>query len=83
MANAKQRNKNRATAEKLRSNASLMASLKHTCTNCGEPGLHWLQWPQTIVDIVEDREPAGFWTCDKMYGTDGRRLDTTDKPLFL
>ena len=70
--NAKQRNKNRATA------ASLWLSNKHKnakpCPRCGVKGLHWLQMPETLEDIIGGVPPSGFWICSDMYGEDGRRI---------
>lgn len=67
--NKKQRNKNRANANSLASNA-------HTCSNCGEKGFHYVQvqgWSlQSMIDGVDDSD--GFWTCARYYGEDGRRI---------
>ncbi len=64
--NLKQRNKNRSTARWLRS--------MKPCSECGEPGAHFIQEPMTLIELLDGREPSGFWTCAKFYGPDGRRL---------
>jgi hypothetical protein len=66
--NQKQRNSNRANA----------AWLKHQqlCPECGLPGLHYMQLPTTLEEIMTGSGiHSGFWTCDKFYGADGRRLE--------
>ena len=74
--NRDQRNKNRANAERLTEIARSALLMRHICENCGEPGGHWVQVRgnsiQAMVTGVDDQE--GFWTCPKLYGTDGRRL---------
>lgn len=66
--NRKQRMQNRATAEWLERN-------RHTCPECGQRGKHWAQPPQSLDAVLNGLAyVAGFWTCDKFYGPDGRRL---------
>lgn len=62
--------KNRATARWLKNEATV-------CSECGEKGAHWVQWPNSIEDIFGGGRtvPSGFWTCAKFYGPDGRRID--------
>ena len=48
--NAKQRNKNRATARELR--ASNRVKNAQPCPRCGVKGLHWVQWPETFEDNI-------------------------------
>lgn len=66
--NRKQRTQNRATAAWLEQN-------RHTCPKCGERGKHWVQPPRTLADVLDGTVLDGFWTCDKSYGPDGRRLE--------
>lgn len=66
--NRKQRMQNRATAAQLEWN-------RHTCPECGERGKHWMQPAYTLADVLDSTVPSGFWTCDKFYGPDGRRLE--------
>lgn len=43
------------------------------CPNCGEKGPHFIQAPPFSWSLnvgVAD----GFWTCNKCYGPDGKRL---------
>lgn len=64
--NRKQRMQNRAAARFLEWNA-------HICPECGERGFHWAQPPVTLDAVLMNSMP-GFWTCDKFYGPDGKRL---------
>lgn len=69
--NKNRRNKNRLTA------ASLKAACAPPCPNCGEKGKHWLGVPMTLLDLVENTEPQGFWICPKYYHPEtGRRIGT-------
>lgn len=65
--NRKQRMQNRGTA----------IWLKHQqfCPECGERGLHYASMPATLEQILMTGAPSGFWTCNKFYGADGRRLE--------
>lgn len=65
--NSKQRNKNRLMAARLHYGS-------HTCSECGQKGLHWVGIPYTLQDVIDKKEPEGFWTCDKFYGANGQRL---------
>lgn len=38
---------------------------KHRCPECGKRGPHWI-----ATGVLFN----GFWTCDKFYGPDGRRI---------
>ena len=62
--NAKQRNKNRATERELR--ASNQVKNAKPCPRCGVKELHWVQWPETIEDIISGVSPAGYWLCDDL-----------------
>lgn len=66
--NAKQRRKNRETA-------SHLEYTRNTCPECVRRGKHWVQMPQSLVDVLTGVPAQGFWTCDKFYGPDGRRLE--------
>ena len=67
--NRKQRQQNKRNAKWLRLQA-------HTCEECGERGGHWVSMGmQTLEDILADRPPQGFWTCNKFYGPDGKRIN--------
>lgn len=68
MSNAKQRRKNRETAEWLRHEA-------HTCSRCGERGYHYVSMPFSLQHVIDRTEPDGFWVCPNLYGPDGRRLE--------
>ena len=72
--NKKQRNKNLQTAKDL--HWVVREKTAPICENCGEKGLHWIQMPQSIEDILFGNVPVGFWTCSKYYGEDGRRIGT-------
>lgn len=65
---------NRLQRESNRRNA---AWLRHqqVCPECGERGLHYISAPMSLADILSGNESAGFWTCAKFYGPDGRRLE--------
>ena len=70
--NAKQRNKNRATAAELwLSNQQKNAPM---CPRCGVKGLHWVNMPQSVEDSINEVPPNGFWICPDLYGEDGRRI---------
>ena len=43
------------------------------CPECGGKGPHWVCFPQALF-VPTGTEQVGFWTCDKFYGSDGRRL---------
>jgi hypothetical protein len=59
---------NRDTAKKLEWDSNI-------CPECGQRGLHWVEVPITLDDAINwDKHHTGFWTCDKFYGPDGRRL---------
>lgn len=73
--NKKQRESNKRNSKVLYEAARYARLQKHICENCGEPGRHWLQWPHSIMDIMNNREPQGFWTCDKYYDKTGRRIN--------
>lgn len=78
MSSKTKRNKNRENAEKLKHIARSIELEKHTCENCGEKGGHWISTRGTslfaMITGIDDQE--GFWTCAKMYGSNGRRLGT-------
>lgn len=85
--NKKKRNKNRLNAEKLRRNHMDTTP----CSECGEPGAHWVSMPVSLEEIVDARfhggpEPMhGFWTCAKFY-KDGKRIggeDPMTSPDFM
>ncbi len=65
--NRKQREKNRATAKAYR--------VLPKCPNCGMREPHWVSIPTTLEYLVLGPDPEGFWTCPKLYGPDGRRLE--------
>lgn len=65
--NCQQRMQNRATADWLRN--------QQVCPECGERGLHWVIVPNTIEQILLGIATPGFWTCQKFYGPDGRRIE--------
>ena len=65
--NRKQRMQNRATAKKLEWDSNI-------CPECGQRGLHYVSPPASLAEILMCGSPSGFWTCDKFYGPDGRRL---------
>lgn len=45
------------------------------CPECGERGAHWVVLTPELVPLWQDiSENGGFWTCDKFYGADGRRI---------
>jgi hypothetical protein len=46
------------------------------CPECGKE-LEEGEGHYVSLDIHSE----GFWTCDKFYGPDGRRIDTSDDPL--
>lgn len=76
--NRHQRNKNRVNAAALAATALQRRLLAHTCENCGERGGHWIQTcAQSLEDVLHGRPDQGFWACPKLYGEDGRRLDTS------
>jgi len=74
--NRTQREKNRSQAEHLARIAKSTRLMRHTCENCGEHGGHWVSTRGTslmaMIDGTDDQQ--GFWTCPKLYGTDGRRI---------
>ena len=53
------------------------------CPNCGLPGPHWIQHPYSDDNLASMFGDTGFWTCPKLYGPDGRRLNTVDETLTL
>lgn len=65
--NRKKRMKHRETAGWLRD--------QQVCPECGEKGLHWVNTPTFLTDILAsgDIRPRGFWTCAKFY-KDGVRI---------
>lgn len=65
--NRKQRMQNRETAEWLRH--------QQRCPNCGERGLHYVQATASLLAVLSETPPEGFWTCPMLYGEDGRRLE--------
>jgi hypothetical protein len=66
--NRRQRMKNRATAAQLKAQTTV-------CPECGEKGAHWLYWFDNGPDSDLFDGTAGFWTCAKFYGPDGRRIE--------
>jgi hypothetical protein len=56
--NRKQRMQNRNNYER--------SKPRPICPECGEPGPHFV-----VPNVLY---PDGFWTCDKFYGPDGRRI---------
>lgn len=78
--NRKQRNRNRDTARQLAAAARARILMSHICENCGDPGGHWISTRGTslagLISGVDDQE--GFWTCQKLYGSDGRRSPEHD-----
>ena len=64
MSNKKQRMKNRETARKL-SNLTRPAK---PCLECGELTKFGHYIPSSFGE-------GGFWTCDKFYNEDGRRIN--------
>lgn len=60
--NYKQRNQNRLNAKFLSDNTNI-------CPECGERGLHWVSYGDSVW--IPER---GFWICDKFY-KNGRRLE--------
>lgn len=66
--NRKQREKNKETASYVRSVAG-------TCPECGGRGKHWISLPYSLQPLIDGIPPDGFWTCEKFYGEDGRRLE--------
>ncbi len=79
--NKKQRLCNRQTAKDLYYTVQRIAGSKHICEECGQPGFHWHSLGDSLEDIMNNREPNGFWSCDKFYGPDGKRIDTDDNPF--
>lgn len=64
--NKYQRNKNRENYAKLVYSARIAESMRHTCLECGEKGYHWVYvGDYSLEDIMEGREPRGYWTCSK------------------
>lgn len=80
--NRKQRESNRANAERLRYLARQRVLMQHTCENCGEKGGHWISTRgislAALITGQDDQE--GFWTCPILYGPDGRRLSAQSTP---
>lgn len=74
MSNRKQREQNRLNAKMLASNA-------HICSECGDRGFHWIQIPTFAFErlLGVSGSADGFWTCPKLYGEDGRRLEPTSQ----
>jgi hypothetical protein len=74
--NRKQRESNRKNARDLYALAKSIRLSKHVCEECGQPGGHWVSTRgislQAMITGIDDQE--GFWTCDKFYGEDGRRI---------
>ena len=74
--NKNQRFKNRATAENLERKANRAKLDRHVCEECGELGGHWIQGPpMNLYQILGGLPEQGFWTCNKFYGPDGRRIN--------
>ena len=65
--NKKQRMQNRENAAMLIDRATL-------CPECGGRGRHFIGEPYTLQHMIDGTQQAGFWTCAKFYGPDGRRL---------
>lgn len=68
MTSRKKRERNRSLAKELEYNS-------HICPECGERGKHWMQMPFSLEDLLDGRQPTGFWVCAKFYGPNGRRLE--------
>jgi len=75
--NKHQRNQNRANAEVLRRKVRRAQLMQLTCPNCGENGGHWVstQGLSLAALMTGQDDQEGFWTCPKLYGPDGLRLD--------
>jgi hypothetical protein len=69
--NKKQRMQNRSTAKILDMQAGW-------CPECGKQGKHWMSYPYTLANMIAGLPQGGFWTCDKFYGKDGRRLEDSE-----
>ena len=66
--NRKQRMQNRETASRLSYDAVV-------CAECGGRGKHWIATePLSLASLMTGGREGGFWTCDKFYDADGRRL---------
>jgi len=74
--NKDQRDSNRRNARQLETIVHNAEMARHRCENCGEPGGHWISTRgsslEALITGIDDQE--GFWTCQKLYGEDGRRL---------
>ena len=75
--NKNQRMKNRRTAYELARDQKIARKNLHVCENCGERGGHWVSTRGTSLAalITGQDDQAGFWTCPKYYGPDGRRIN--------
>ena len=69
--NRKQRKQNRVTA-------ALLVDQITICPECGEHGRHWVGGTLTLTDLLAAHcgKDPGFWVCPRLYGTDGRRLQS-------
>ena len=73
--NRKQRLQNKDNANLLKYAANQARLAKYICEECGEPGGHWINiGVLTLQDVMDNKEPEGFYTCHKFYGPDGKRL---------
>jgi hypothetical protein len=74
--NFTQRMSNRRTASRLARVVRQKELQSHTCENCGEKGGHWVSTRgmslAALITGQDDQE--GFWTCQQLYGPDGRRI---------
>ena len=67
---------NRSQRMQNRENARFLEKYAVVCEECGERGKHWMpERPTTLQDMLDGTSPAGFWTCAKFYGPDGRRIE--------
>lgn len=74
--NKNKRNKNRLNAAVLSDNVRKIHESNSVCPNCGMKGqYHWVGMPTSLEDIINNRS-NGFWICPKMYGPDGKRINT-------
>lgn len=78
----KKRNKNRATNTTLKNKVRSLKEAKSVCPNCSMVGeYHWVSMPTSLEGFI-NKVSNGFWICPKMYGPDGKRIDTvTDNPM--
>lgn len=68
--NKKQRISNRTNALNLFKLAKKIRLSKHICENCGKPGGHWVQFPQTLEDIINGHPSEGVWLCGNITSMD-------------